>query len=180
MSSDGERGQSAYRSLRILGKLAKVAVGRGGKAAAMVNKTNVALAAMDAAVSVLDACTSFMRHESAREQTAQLAAKLESERTALLAARHQVELQVQLVEQQSLLRRENREVLASALRLVGDLLDEVERMRAILESNEETNLERLRMVDFRYERASQMYRKANQLLDPEKEMPPNATQTPQT
>jgi uncharacterized membrane protein YccC len=166
VSSNGQRADRVYRALKFLGKIAKVAGGRGGFKAAskLATKANLALAAVDAVVSVIDACAWYCRLKQAREETKQLVAQIAAAQKELTGTREELAQQFEVAEDSLKNDRLRFALLARTLKETKRLLDHVEQARNSIAQDENLDVRTLRQIDFKYERALASYSKAADLV----------------
>lgn len=166
MSTTEARLGRGYRALKVVGAVAKAAGKRGGLKAAgkLATKANLALAAVDAVVSVIDACVSYAKLQQAREETKQLVQEIAAAKRELVAEREALLLQVEALERGLALDHRKLALLDKALAETKRLLNHVEKIVSSIEADERADLNKLRPLHFKYERALQAYRKTVALV----------------
>jgi hypothetical protein len=81
-----DRGQKIFRSVKFIGKALKIAGTKGASKTATktalktFSKANIATAAIDATLSVIDACNSYISYNKEKEKTNQLKERIKSEK----------------------------------------------------------------------------------------------------
>ncbi len=157
-----QREERVYRALRLFGHVARVAVTKGGLKAAgrLASRANVALAAVDAALALLDAANSYVQYLTAKQVTANLLSEFEVLEKELTTEK----LELQSLVQETELRAENR----SGVRSLGlSVLEPVDKVLSIVQTHliqeaeqEMVDLERFHELERRHELALNKYQSA--------------------
>jgi hypothetical protein len=152
----------SYRALKFAGSAGKAIVAKGSARAASraAAKANLPLAAVDAAISVLDGVRAYLGRRAAMAETARLKSEIEGARATLIAQREAMEAAAAAAEaraggQQSLI-----ELNSTLLGAVHQALQIAQARLAELEQTELDDLGRWRREHQNYERALSLYNKA--------------------
>lgn len=157
-----QRGERAYRALRFFGQVGRAAFGKGGLKAAgkLANRANVALAAVDAALSLLDAANSYVQCQKAKQVTENLLGQFEVLRKELTMEKVELKSLIEETELWAENRSNVRSLSLSVLEPVDRVLSLVQ-INLIQEAQEEiVDLERLHELERRHEQALDKYQSA--------------------
>ncbi|HEY5536585.1 MAG TPA: hypothetical protein VIL99_16830 [Ignavibacteria bacterium] len=160
-----DRGQKIYRSVKFIGKALKIASTKGASKAATktalktFSKANIATAAIDATLSVIDACNSYINYGIEKEKTNQLKEKIKSEKIKI----ENLNKEISIYFEGESLKIKNNEALN---KILNDIQEPIRRVIKSVnsyikeeQSKEITNLEKYEYLNYRYSIALEEFNK---------------------